>query len=71
MRRLLIDRVIYYVVSEVKPYMVNERLFPEPIQRSLWADYDNQEPHLRQEEREGTYEEPRFVRYRTPDSVRI
>ena len=52
------------IVTEVKPYVVNDRLFPEPVQKSLFADYDYNEPGPSQvPEREPTYDEPRFVRY--------
>lgn len=53
-----------FLFSEVKPYVVNDRLFAEPVKKSLFADYDYQEPnsdHL--PERSPTYDEPRFVRY--------
>ncbi|XP_045162569.2 uncharacterized protein LOC123527278 isoform X2 [Mercenaria mercenaria] len=56
--------------TKVKPYIVNDRLFPEPIKKSLFADYDYQEPdtsHVK--EKEPTYEEPRFVRVSIPRST--
>ncbi|KAL4221518.1 hypothetical protein ACF0H5_019775 [Mactra antiquata] len=56
--------------TKVKPYVVNDRLFPEPVQRSLFADYDYQEPEARKdEERVPTYDEPRFVRVSIPRST--
>ncbi|XP_060593933.1 uncharacterized protein LOC132748361 isoform X2 [Ruditapes philippinarum] len=56
--------------TKVKPYVVNNRLFPEPIKKSLFADYDYQEPdtsHVK--EKEPTYDEPRFVRVSIPRST--
>ena len=52
-----------FLISEVKPYLVNDRLFSEPVSRNMFAPYDHEEPGDRErKQREGTYEEPRFVR---------
>ncbi|XP_052226704.1 uncharacterized protein LOC127841685 isoform X2 [Dreissena polymorpha] len=55
--------------TKVKPYIVNERLFAEPIQRSLFAGYDYQETEPRKDNEKPTYEEPRFVRVSIPRST--
>ncbi|XP_052819748.1 uncharacterized protein LOC128245583 isoform X2 [Mya arenaria] len=56
--------------TKVKPYVVNDRLFAEPVHRSLFADYDYQEPQTSQEsDTKPTYDEPRFVRVSVPRST--
>ena len=46
-----------------KPYIVNDRLFSEPVKRSMFSQYDyDQRDRNQDKEREPTYDEPRFVR---------
>ena len=47
-----------------KPYIVNDRLFSEPVKRSMFSqyDYDQRDRNQDKKEREPTYDEPRFVR---------
>ena len=56
---------IYFKFSEVKPYIVNDRLFSEPIKRDMFAqyDYDENDRTRGKKEKEPTYDEPRFVRF--------
>lgn len=56
--------------TKVKPYVVNDRLFAEPIKRSMFADHDYEESGAsHNKEREPTYDEPRFVRVSIPRST--
>ena len=57
------DKGFFLLIVEVKPYLVNERLFSEPVSRNMFAPYDHDETADRErKQKEGTYEEPRFVR---------
>lgn len=57
--------------TKVKPYIVNDRLFSEPIKRDMFAqyDYDENDRTREKKEKEPTYDEPRFVRVSIPRST--
>ena len=57
------NSLLYLYIPEVKPYIVNDRLFSEPVKRSMFAQYDFEETDRnREKEKVPTYDEPRFVR---------
>lgn len=56
--------------TKVKPYIVNERLFSEPIKRNMFAEFDYDETEqTKRKDKAPTYDEPRFVRVSIPRST--
>lgn len=51
-------------VTEVKPYIVNDRLFTEPLKNTFLPGEDIDSPEDRKTAKKPTQENPRFVRYK-------
>lgn len=51
-------------ITEVKPYIVNDRLFTEPLKNTLLPGEDIDSSEDRKTAKKPTQENPRFVRYK-------